>query len=187
MEGIPITGRRQRIHCVTGKDRKAPGWPTYRLSKPSNSGPGSTALVQPCAPALAAAVVVLPLHQRTAGGGLRVRGEPVARAERDCRRERTLDQAGPAQAPSLGPGRRAVAAVGCVSVLGGPAFGRHGVDPGVGIAATRCGGCQKEDRTAVDQCRSARRGIGQDTVEVPDPSRRAVARRPSADIAYSRG
>jgi hypothetical protein len=26
--GAPITGLRQRIHCVNGNDRIEPGWPT---------------------------------------------------------------------------------------------------------------------------------------------------------------
>ena len=35
---MPMTGLRHRTHWVVGYDIMVPGWPMYRLSKPSNSG-----------------------------------------------------------------------------------------------------------------------------------------------------
>ena len=74
-----MTGRRQRIHCVGGKDTIGPGLADVEVVEAIEQRAGQTAaLEEPRAPALPAVVVVLPLHQRAAARCLCVRREPVA-------------------------------------------------------------------------------------------------------------
>ena len=174
MEGIPITGRRQRVHWVTGKGHDGPGLADVEVVEAVEQWAGeAAALEQPYAPALPAVVVVLPLHQRTAARGLRVQrrdscaSSAPAAAARDPLTERvqrrvSLVGAGASRCSCCWPRRRT-----------GRASPRRGavVDPGVGIAATRrAAAVSTTADTTDDQRRSCTSGSRPGTVRVPNPS-----------------
>ena len=118
---------------------------------------------EPGAPALPRVIVGLPDHQRAASGGLAVDGQVIAGAERHLGGEVALDGTCPLQTERVGPADRRVAAVRGIGVLSGPARGRAGLDPGIGIAAA--GESARDQRRCGQRGDSPEHGIPSDSSE----------------------